>query len=299
MRSADLRAGFTRVAALGKQVLSASENSASIHRSPHSRWWLLGAGTATLTLLLIATWYAGRESAGLEAQRVSADVNRLAQQVASTQLALALQKAKTDQLDKALKGSNKSATVALESQLRRQLLRAQAEANQYKGILDRERQAAVDNSSLVEALTNPGAHLVPLKGTEAAAEATAYALIVENSRLIFIASNLPELAAGRQFQLWLVRKEDPKFVSAGVFASDADKRAFMSFEDRSVLSEIALVEVTEEPEGGSAAPSGTKLLETGGTTAEPARAGTEEPQASEVNLPVESSFRYQRPGTSR
>jgi Anti-sigma-K factor rskA, C-terminal len=277
MRSADIRAGFTRVAALGKHVLPAPETSASVETPPrHPRWWLLAAGTVILTLVLIAAWYAGRESAGLEAQRVSADVNRLAQQVAATQLALKLQKAKTAQLDNALKTSNKTATLALESQLRRQLLQAQAAANQYKAIIERERQASTNDSSLFEALTSPGAHLLPLKGTEAAADTIAYALIVENSRLLFLASNLPELADGRQFQLWLVRKADPKLVSAGVFKRGDDKRALMSFDDASFLSGIEFVEVTEEPEGGSPAPSGIILLESGSATTEPSHAGTDE-----------------------
>lgn len=278
MRSADFRTGLIRVAAFGKHFRLPSGMLTSMERPNIRPSRVLAGGAAIVTLLLIAAWYAGRESAGLEAQRVSAEVNQLANQVAATRLALTQQKTKTDHLEHALKGSNQNATIALQSRLYQQLLQAQAEANQYKAIVERERQGSADNARLVDALTTPHARLLPLKGADAAAESTAYALIVENLRLLFIASNLPPLADGRQFQLWLVRKQDPKFVSLGVFRADDGNRVLMSFDDASVLSDIAQVEVTEEPEGGSSVPTGTKLLEAGNGTVEPTRAGGEEPR---------------------
>ena len=39
---------------------------------------------AMLSVLLLATWYAGRQSIRLDTQPVSADLDRLAQQVATT-----------------------------------------------------------------------------------------------------------------------------------------------------------------------------------------------------------------------
>ncbi len=220
MRSADFRTGLIRVAAFGRHLRLPSGMLAAMDRPNTGVWRLLAGSAVILTLLLIAAWYAGRESAGLEAQRVSAELNQLANEVAATRLALKQQKAKTDQLEHALKGSNQTATIALQSRMYQQLLHAQAEGNQYKAIVQRERQSSADNARLLDALTTPHARLLPLKGVEAAAESTAYALVVENSRLLFIASNLPQLAGGRQFQLWLVRKQDPKFVSLGVFKPD-------------------------------------------------------------------------------
>ncbi len=247
MRTADFKAGLTRVAAAGLAI----------------------------TLLLTGTWYAARESAGLESQRLSAELNQLEQRIASTQLQLDRERVKTDHLEKELQTSGKTAGVALAARIQQQLLQAQAQANQYKAIIEREQQGSADNSRLVAALTNPGAHLLPMKGAEAAAETTAYTLLVENSRLLFIGSNLPKLADGRLFQLWVVRKQDPKWVSAGVFNRDDGNRAIVSFENGSVLSEIATVEVTDEPQEGSSEPTGTKLLETGNNPPETARAGFE------------------------
>jgi len=79
--------------------------------------------------------------------------------------------------------------------------------------------------------------------------------------LIFVAANLPKLAEGRQFQLWLVRKDDPKIVSAGIFNPDDNQATVMSFDEGSVLSGISELEVTEEREGGNSTPTGTKLFE--------------------------------------
>ena len=262
MRSADFRAGLIRVASLGKHVFAVQEIPVRRVEFPKaSRRWLLAGGAVALTVLLVAAWYSGRESAGLEAQRVSAEVNQLAQQMAATRLALKQQKATTAQLEKALGGSANAAKLTMESQLRRQLLQAQAEANQFRAILERERQATSDRSQLIESLRVPGAHLLSLKGVDTAAESTAYALIVPNSHLVFIASNLPPLPDGRQYQLWLLRKQDPKFVSAGLFTPDNADGALMSFNDPAFLSDMTAVAVTQEPEGGSSAPSGTKLLE--------------------------------------
>ncbi len=50
--------------------------------------------------------------------------------------------------------------------MRQQLLQAEAQANQYKAILEREKEASIDNSRLVRALASPGAHLLPMKGLE-------------------------------------------------------------------------------------------------------------------------------------
>lgn len=262
MRSADFRAGLIRVASLGKHVFSVQEIPVRRVEFPKaSRRWLLVGGTAALTVLLVAAWYSGRESAGLEAQRVSVEVNDLSQQVAATRLALKQQKAKTEQLEKALRGSGKAANVTLESQLRRQLLQAEAEANQFKGILERERQMTSDRTRLIDSLTLPGAHLLSLKGLDTAADSTAYALVVPNSSLVFIASHLPPLPQGRQYELWLLRKQDPKFVSAGLFMPDDTDGALMSFIDPAFLSDMMALEVTQEPVGGSLAPSGAKLLE--------------------------------------
>ena len=257
MRSADLKAGLNRVAALGGQTLA--------HRSAEGigigwRWLLPSA--LVLTTLLIATWHAGRQSAQLDSQRLSAQMDLLTQQTTSNKLALERQRNKTSELEQALKSSGKNANLGRLTQLHQQLLLAQAEANQYKSIIRREQQNSIDDRHFVDALSAPGAHLLAMKGMDAAAKATAYALLDDSGKLMLIACHLPKLADDRQFQLWIVRKQDPKTISAGTFSADESSRALINFDDPSVPLQPSLLVITEEPQGGSSEPTGTKLLET-------------------------------------
>lgn len=245
---------------LGDKALSLPEDSTKREPSQGARWGLL-AGGAALAVVVVAAWYAGRVSGALDDQRLSAELNRVKQQAASTQLRLDEQRAKTRNLEKAMQSSGTIAAVDQQSLLQRRLLQAQAQIGQYKAILDREQHQQIENTRLLTALWNPGARLLPMKGANAAAAATAYAIFVENSSLFFIGANLPQLSEGRQFQLWIVRKQDPKIVSAGFFSPDDDHRAVIDFDEASLLSDVSAVAVTDEPSGGSPNPTGAKLLE--------------------------------------
>ena len=78
---------------------------------------------------------------------------------------------------------------------------------------------------------------------------------------MLITSNLPKLDKQREFECWIFRKKDPKIVSAGNFTPHDDNRAVLEFADPSVVSDISLIEVTDEPRGdNSDQPTGTKLL---------------------------------------
>jgi anti-sigma-K factor RskA len=234
--------------------------ASSQHGLRSSRWFLLTVGALVLGLSFYATWHAGKISGGMEDERLSVEVNRLKQRVAANQLELQQQKQQTENLERALSKAGKSDSLALVANLRRQLLQSQAEANQYKAVIALEQKALAENTKLLNVLSSPGAHLFPMKGSEAAADSTAYALIVESSKMVFVASNLPKPPDGKQYQLWVLRRQDPKMVSAGVFSPDDKNGAVMDFDTSSVLSDIADVEVTEEPAGGSEAPTGNKLM---------------------------------------
>jgi len=49
-------------------------------------------------------------------------------------------------------------------------------------------------------------------------------------------------------------------ISGGVFAAGDDNRSVLAFDDPSFISHISLIEVTDEPRGGSSQPTGAKLL---------------------------------------
>jgi hypothetical protein len=225
-----------------------------------STWFLLTLGAIVLVLLFYATWHAGKVSGGMEDERLNRELNRLKQKVAATQLELEQQKQQTESLNHALSRTGKGDSVTLVNNLRRQLLESQAEANQYKEVIALEQQTAAENTRLLDALSSPGAHLLALKGFEAAVDSTAYAVIVEGSKLVFVASNLPKPPAARQYQLWVLRRQDPKLVSAGVFSPDEKNRAVMEFNSSSALSDIAELALTEEPSGGSQTPTGNKVM---------------------------------------
>ena len=74
--------------------------------------------------------------------------------------------------------------------------------------------------------------------------------------MVFYASNLPALPPGRTYQLWLLRGRKPAIASGGTFAGDG----FVEVEDKTLISDLRGLAVTEEPSGGSAGPTGHKIL---------------------------------------
>jgi len=257
--SEDFRGRLIRIAELSRKVLIFPKNSPLRDRATVLTSTLVLI-SAVLVILLFAVWIAGRESTRFD---ISADMNRLAQQYAEAQVALKQETDKRIQLEKAVTSPRQSA-IGQADKLERELSEAQAEAEQYKAINARDKDRIEENSSLLAALHTPGARLVALKGSDAAAGAIAYAVIVENSTLVFVAYNLPRVVPDHQLQLWLVRKEDPKFVSAGLIPTDSESGAFLRFPEGPLVSKLTQLIVTEEPKGGSEAPSGTHLLEVGG-----------------------------------
>ncbi len=152
------------------------------------------------------------------------------------------------------------------SGLQRQLVAAQARVSQlehdvteYRTLLvrARERQAPVQTASL---LADPGLRLVRLRGTAKGSVVEAHALVAGGSQVVFYASQLPALPNGRVYQLWLVRGTAPAVVSAGVFQPNAQGQAEIKFDNSGLTTGVTTLAVTDEPEGGSATPTGHKLL---------------------------------------
>jgi anti-sigma-K factor RskA len=264
--SADFRGRLIRIAELSRKVLTFPKTPANRDRTTILTSTLI-VMCAVLGALLIATWYAGRQSTRLDSQPATAAVDGLAQQLASSQLRLKQEVAKREQMEQELSSSGRSAINSAVNQtkgLQEALTKAQADAQQYKAIIDRERQLSADNTRLIAAFGSPGARLLPMKGVGSAAASVAYAVVIENSKIVFIGSNLPPADEERQFQLWLMRKEEPKVVSAGVFVPDENNRAVVLYAEAPLVSSISSLTVTDEPRGGSETPSGTRLLESSG-----------------------------------
>jgi anti-sigma-K factor RskA len=126
--------------------------------------------------------------------------------------------------------------------------------------VQRMEMQAGQGRNMISMLSSPGARLVPVNGTEAAPKARGYALVSEKNRVVFFANDLPPLPGGRVYQLWLIRDKSPAIVSAGVFEAQATRAAQVEFAQADLVQGITAVAVTDEPAGGSASPTGHKLL---------------------------------------
>lgn len=107
-------------------------------------------------------------------------------------------------------------------------------------------------------LTAPDLRQVNLQGQPVAPNASGRAFLSRSRGLLFTASSLPPLPAGKTYQLWVVTAQAP--VSAGLLQPDANGGVTQAFDTPSNLAPAVAVAVTIEPEGGVPAPTGDKYL---------------------------------------
>ena len=100
---------------------------------------------------------------------------------------------------------------------------------------------------------------INLAGQPDAPGATAHVFMSPKRGMVLVADNLPQLAAGKIYQLWVVTKHAP--VSIGTFAVAADGSVIgtMPISAEASVNPVA-VAVTIEPAGGVPAPTGPKVL---------------------------------------
>jgi len=107
-------------------------------------------------------------------------------------------------------------------------------------------------------LASPTTKMADLHGTDMAKDA--YALVFvepETRRGFFYANNLPELPAGKTYQLWVIT-DKPR--SVGVFAIDRGRKGRMMMRDIPAITNIKQFAVSLEPAGGRPQPSGSIYL---------------------------------------
>jgi anti-sigma-K factor RskA len=258
--SEDFRGRIVRIAELSRKVLTFPKNSAVRERSAVPISTLLIICTVT-SILLVATWYAARASNRLDEQPPTANLESLAHEVANNQLKLDQEIEKRRQLETQL-GSSGHAAIQQTKQLQETLTKTQAVVEQQKTEIEHDKQNGTDTNDLLGVLEHNGARLLPMKATEAAGKALGYAVWADKWRLVFVGSNLPQPSAAHTFQLWILRKESPTEVSAGVFVPPEKGSCVVDFKVAALLSNVTGVLVTEEPiEGKYDKPSGPKLFE--------------------------------------
>jgi anti-sigma-K factor RskA len=104
------------------------------------------------------------------------------------------------------------------------------------------------------------AFVVPLEGSEEAQNASGHLVLDKDSKNgALVASGLPALSAGRDYQLWFVHADGTRD-NGGVFHSDETGQITVQVIVPSNLADVERVGVTEEPAGGSPGPTGRNVL---------------------------------------
>ena len=120
------------------------------------------------------------------------------------------------------------------------------------------RQSAAEGRSFVIVLTAEDLIRVDLAGQPMAPRAAARAFWSQSRGLIFTASRLPPLPAGRTYELWIISEEMP--ISAGLLRPTLDGAVQATFTTVPGVARAAAFAVTLEPDGGVPAPTGDKYL---------------------------------------
>jgi hypothetical protein len=121
-------------------------------------------------------------------------------------------------------------------------------------------QARLERSpSVADVLAAPDLARIDLAGQPATApSARARALWSRQRGMVFTATNLPPLPAGRVYQVWVVTADAR--LSAGLIAPDAAGRSTGVFATPSDIPSPVAVAVTLEPAGGVPQPTGAFYL---------------------------------------
>jgi anti-sigma-K factor RskA len=143
----------------------------------------------------------------------------------------------------------------LEGALRDAALRAETNDRLIAGA----RRDAGELRRTVAVLVAPDLARIDLAGQPAAPRASARAFWSRSRGLVFTASNLPSVPAGRVYQLWVLTAQ-PAPISAGLLALDASGGVTSTFDTPPDLPAPVAMAVTLEPAGGVPAPTGDKYL---------------------------------------
>jgi anti-sigma-K factor RskA len=112
----------------------------------------------------------------------------------------------------------------------------------------------------VAVLTAPDVARIDLAGqAPVAPRASARAFWSRSRGMVFTASDLPPLPAGRVYQLWVVTAQ-PAPLSAGLLTPDARGSVNVTFNTSPDIPQPVALAVTIEPAGGAPAPTGEKYL---------------------------------------
>ncbi|MEA2164254.1 MAG: hypothetical protein QOK37_2381 [Thermoanaerobaculia bacterium] len=116
------------------------------------------------------------------------------------------------------------------------------------------------------ALASRDTRTIALTGQQVSPSASARVFLEPGQRrAVVFFYNLPANATDKSYQLWILRGDQPKPQSAGVFDVAGDGAASISIENLPLATEIKGLAVTLEPKGGVAQPTNTNFFVAGST----------------------------------
>jgi anti-sigma-K factor RskA len=121
-------------------------------------------------------------------------------------------------------------------------------------------------ASEMAALASRDTRTIALTGQQVSPSASAKVFLEPGQRrAVVFFYNLPANASDKSYQLWILRGDQPKPQSAGVFDVASDGAASISIENLPLATEIKGLAVTLEPKGGAAQPTNTNFFVAGST----------------------------------
>jgi anti-sigma-K factor RskA len=132
-----------------------------------------------------------------------------------------------------------------------------ARARASEALVARLQTAGAQQTLAMTVLTAPDLARIDLAGQTVAPHATARAFWSRSRGMVFSASAMPPLPAGRTYQLWAVTASAP--VSVGLLEPDTSGRMQGVFTTPPNLTPVAIA-LTLEPAGGVPSPTGEKYL---------------------------------------
>lgn len=121
-------------------------------------------------------------------------------------------------------------------------------------------------ASEMSALAGADTRTIALTGQAASPAASARVFLEpKGRRAVVFFYNLPANASDKSYQIWIIRSDQPKPQSAGVFSVANNGRATVTVENLPTDVPIKAFAVTLEPKGGVAQPTNTNFFVMGGT----------------------------------
>lgn len=128
---------------------------------------------------------------------------------------------------------------------------------------DARRQAEVSREYLaaMQGALDDRATRITLRAIDpAAGRAAASATVTPDGRVLLVARGLPVLPPDKCYQLWVIRRDNPAIMSAGVVTVSGQGQALHSVRVGGAGGPITGFALTDEPLGGSVESRGRKLL---------------------------------------